>query len=92
MRLFVGSRLPAYASSLGRAMLAFLPEDEVDEILGMRRLTKLTENTITNRRELFEELRLIHDRGYAVNDQQLSSVCAGSPLRSSASRDAPSPP
>ena len=70
LRLFVGSRLPAYASSLGRAMLAFLPEDEVTEILGMRRLTKLTENTITNRRELFEELRRIRDNGYAVNDQQ----------------------
>jgi DNA-binding IclR family transcriptional regulator len=70
LRLFVGSRLPAYASSLGRAMLAFLPEDEVKDILAMRRLTKLTANTITNRRQLLEELRRTRERGYAVNDEQ----------------------
>jgi IclR family pca regulon transcriptional regulator len=71
LRLFVGSRLPAYASSLGRAMLAFLPEAELTALLGERALEPITEHTITDRRRLLAELGRIRSRGYAINDQEL---------------------
>ena len=71
LRLYVGSRLPAYASSLGRAMLAYLDEDDAMAILGQRDPVRYTEQTMTQPKELMRELRRIRERGYAVNDQQL---------------------
>lgn len=71
LRLFVGSRLPAYATSMGRAMLAFLPEEEVDQLLDDVELEPITEHTITDRRRLVAELRRIRNRGYALNEQEL---------------------
>jgi PcaR/PcaU/PobR family beta-ketoadipate pathway transcriptional regulator len=72
LRLYVGSRLPAYASSLGRAILAFLPEDEAELIIADSKLEKITENTIVDPRRLKAELRRIRARGYAVNDQEIA--------------------
>jgi IclR family pca regulon transcriptional regulator len=71
LRLFVGSRLPAHATSMGRAMLAYLPSDEVDAMLADVKLEAITSHTITNRRDLKAELRRIAERGYAVNDQEM---------------------
>ena len=71
LRLFVGSRLPAYASSLGRAMLAYLPEDEVETILTQRELVAYTDHTVCQPRALMRELRRIRARGYALNEQEL---------------------
>ena len=71
LRLFVGSRLPAYASSLGRAMLAFLPDDEVEALLSGMTFTSFTRHTIVDRRRLLAELQRIRSRGYAINDQEL---------------------
>jgi len=72
LRLYVGSRLPAYASSMGRAMLAFLPEAEAQAVLDRSDLRPLTEYTITDRRRLMAELRRIRSRGYAVNEQEVA--------------------
>lgn len=71
LRLFVGSRLPAYASSLGRAMLAFLPEDEVDDLLRRVAFETFTSHTIADRRSLQAELHRVRVLGYAINDQEL---------------------
>lgn len=71
LRLFVGSRLPAYASSLGRAILAHLPEEEVQALLDSQHLEAFTEYTIVNRTRLMAELRRIRRRGYATNNQEL---------------------
>ena len=77
LRLFVGSRLPAHATSMGRAALAFLPDDERDAILDGVELTPITEHTITDRRRLQAELRRIRNRGYAVNEQQMVAGIRG---------------
>ncbi len=88
LRLYVGSRLPAYASSMGRAMLAFLPEGEAEAVLDKSDLRPLTEYTITDRRRLLAELRRIRTRGYAVNEQEVALGVRGiaAPIVSSASR------
>jgi IclR family pca regulon transcriptional regulator len=77
LRLYVGSRLPAYASSLGRAQLAFLPEDEAEDIIDRSNVVKLTGHTIVNRRRLTAELRRIRERGYALNDQEIADGLRG---------------
>lgn len=77
LRLYVGSRLPAYASSLGRAMLAFLPEGESHAIIDRSDLKPLTGHTIVNRKRLIAELRQIRERGYALNDQEVANGLRG---------------
>ena len=69
LRLYVGSRLPAYASSLGRAILAFLPEDAARSVIDRSQMTAITPNTISDRDQLWAELRIVRRQGYAVNDQ-----------------------
>ncbi len=63
LRLYVGSRLPAYATSMGRVILAYLSEAEADAVLDRSDLRLLTEHTITDRSRLKAELRLIEARG-----------------------------
>lgn len=63
----VGRWAHLHAHSGGKAILAHSPRDEVESILDRHGLPKYTENTITDRETMFEELRAIRERGYAIN-------------------------
>src|SRR5207247_8803467 len=78
----IGSRLPAYCTSLGKAMLAFLPDDEIDRLYGAGQLLSRTKNTITTVARLKSELAAIRRRGYAVDLEETTAgvVCIGSPI------------
>jgi DNA-binding IclR family transcriptional regulator len=65
-----GKRIPLHATASGKAILAYMPEERVDEIVDWRGLTDRTENTIVDRESLKEELATIRDRGYAINEQE----------------------
>jgi IclR family pca regulon transcriptional regulator len=69
--LTIGSRIPAYCTALGRAILAFLDTDSMQRIVAKMDMAPLTPYTITNKRELFRELELTRKRGYAINVQEL---------------------
>ena len=69
--LHAGSRLPAYCSTLGRAMLAALPAEQAREILEASERAKLTEKTLTDVDALMAELARIREAGYAYIDQEL---------------------
>lgn len=69
--LQVGSRLPAYCTSLGRAILAFISRDEALAILARSERRALTEHTITELAPLERELDRIRQCGYAVTDSEL---------------------
>jgi DNA-binding IclR family transcriptional regulator len=69
----IGQYYPIYACASGKAILAELPDEEIDDIIDAHGLTQLTANTITERDELFETLRAIRDRGYAINDEESNS-------------------
>ncbi|MFC4056134.1 IclR family transcriptional regulator [Actinomadura syzygii] len=71
LRLFVGSRLPVHATSLGRAILAFLPREEVEQILGGGELEAVTQYTITDLGKLTQELDRVRSRGYSLNDEEM---------------------
>ncbi|WP_088009388.1 IclR family transcriptional regulator [Indiicoccus explosivorum] len=69
--LDVGSRLPAYASSMGQMLLACLPEEELHKVLDETPFKKYTENTIADKESMMEELDKVRERGWAGVDQQL---------------------
>ena len=70
--LHVGSRLPAYCTSLGKVLLAYLPPERRDEILDEVLLARRGPNTITSRRALVAELERVRAAGMAVNNEELA--------------------
>ena len=69
--LSVGSRLPAWSTSIGRALLAHLPPAELDAYLARVDLKPLTHLTLTDPDALRRELEKIRRNGYALVDQEL---------------------
>ena len=69
--LGVGSRLPAFCTSMGRAILANLPLEELESILARVEFKRYTERTITNAAKLTQALRQIRRDGYSIIDQEL---------------------
>ena len=67
----VGTRFPAYATSMGRVMLAAQPDERLDEYLESASLRGLTGHTITSAPALRRELRKIRTQGWALVDQEL---------------------
>jgi IclR family pca regulon transcriptional regulator len=68
----IGSRLPAYCTSLGKALLAFLPDEERRERLAGMRLARLGPHTLTSREALAAELERVRAAGFAVNNEELA--------------------
>lgn len=66
----IGKRKPIHTISAGKSILAHLPDDRVDEIVGDDGLAPETENTITSRAELEPELSEIREEGVAFNDRE----------------------
>jgi IclR family pca regulon transcriptional regulator len=69
--LHPGSRLPAYCTSMGKILLAYLPEDERRERLADVKLAKRGPNTITSKSALRDELAEVAEADFAVNDEEL---------------------
>lgn len=69
--LTVGSRLPAYCTSMGRVLLAALPPEEARKRLKLSELRKLTPQTMTGIDEIMRDLAEVRAQGYAVSDQEL---------------------
>jgi IclR family pca regulon transcriptional regulator len=67
----VGTRFPAYATSMGRVLLAAQPGDWLEKYLTSVKLHYLTGHTITSSAELRQELSKIRSRGWALVDQEL---------------------
>jgi IclR family pca regulon transcriptional regulator len=67
----VGTRFPAYATSMGRVLLAGLPEDELDAYLERTTLRRLTPRTVTSKVALRAELARVRTQGWALVDQEL---------------------
>jgi len=69
--LHVGSRLPAYCTSMGRVMLSHLSVDEIDAYFDRVKLIQYTPRTIVTREGLREALDSVRRNDYAINDQEL---------------------
>ena len=81
--LGLGSRLPAYCTSMGRVLLAALPPAQLDAYFEQVELVALTDRTVTDPGQLRATLDAVRDQGWALVDQELElgvrSVAA--PLR-----------
>lgn len=69
--LSVGTRLPAYATSMGRVLLAALPGERLDTYLNSATLDPLTERTIVDHDRLRAEVEKTRTRGWGLVDQEL---------------------
>lgn len=72
LNLRPGSRLPAYCTSMGKILLAFLPEEEQKELISQMTLTRRGPNSITSKKALRTELEHVREEGLAVNDEELA--------------------
>ncbi len=84
LNLHVGSRLPAYCTSMGKVLLADLPEQRLHSLIDRMELVPRGPNTITTRGALSSELNRVRVAGFALNNEELAyghrSVSA--PIRS----------
>lgn len=71
INITVGTRFPAYATSMGRVLLAGLDDAAVEEYFANADLAEVTDRTITNEAELRSELAQIQQQGYAVVEEEL---------------------
>jgi IclR family transcriptional regulator, pca regulon regulatory protein len=69
--LGIGSRLPAYCTSMGRVLLAGLPPADLRAYLARAKLTRLTPRTVDNPEALAAVLKGVRKSGYAIIDQEL---------------------
>jgi IclR family pca regulon transcriptional regulator len=69
--LSVGSRLPAYCTSMGRVLLAALPEDQLADYLARVQIEALTPKTITDKSVVGEIIRRVRSDGFAITDEEL---------------------
>jgi len=68
--LHIGSRLPAYCTSMGRILLAYLPAEQLEQYLARVNLVPHTTRTITSVEKLRLALRSVRRNGYAICDQE----------------------
>ncbi|HUI50960.1 MAG TPA: IclR family transcriptional regulator [Terriglobales bacterium] len=73
----IGSMFPAHCTAAGKAILAYLADDEIEELVRRHGLRQFTPFTITQPSALKENLRLIRQRGYAVDHQELERGLSG---------------
>ena len=71
INITVGTRFPAYATSMGRILLAGLNAAELDAYFATADLTKVTDQTMTDAAALRAELAQIRQQGYAVVEEEL---------------------
>lgn len=69
----MGSRIPAHCASMGKAMLAHLPAEELRDRLRNASLEPCTPSSLTDRGALEAELARVREQGYATNDEELEA-------------------
>jgi len=72
LNLHIGSRLPAYCTALGKAILAFKDPATLREILDRTDMARRGPNTLTNREQLMAALAKVRATGVAVNNEELA--------------------
>ena len=84
----VGSRFPAFATSMGRVLLAALSDPQLHAFLDKAALTPMTDRTVVDRRRLFEIVAQAREDGYSAVEDELAYgvVSLAVPLRDQAGR------
>ncbi|HTV03438.1 MAG TPA: IclR family transcriptional regulator [Luteitalea sp.] len=79
---WVGKRMDAHCTSLGKCLIAHIPEEDVDRLIADRGLLRHNEYTIVSPARLKQELTRVRTLGYALDDQEeeLGGRCVGAPV------------
>jgi DNA-binding IclR family transcriptional regulator len=79
---WVGKRMDVHCTSLGKCLIAYLPDDQVDRLIADRGLLRHNEHTIVSPERLKQELARTRALGYAVDDEEeeLGGRCVGAPV------------
>jgi len=77
-----GSQKPLYCTGLGKAFLAFLPQQQRTTILDNLELRPITEHTITDKKRLEQQLTLFNELGYSIDDEENEDglFCLAAPI------------
>ncbi len=78
----LGSRVPLHASGVGKAIFAALPDEQIDAIVKVKGLPRITANTITSPEIMWASIRVIRQRGYSFDDEEHlpGTRCVASPI------------
>jgi DNA-binding IclR family transcriptional regulator len=79
---YIGMRWPLHVTSVGKVLLAFLPEEELTQTLKYLPLSKITQHTITVRQQFEKQLRQFRRLGYAweINESEPGVACIAAPI------------
>jgi IclR family KDG regulon transcriptional repressor len=79
----VGLRLPSHIGGLGKSLIAFSPEEELEKIFKGKTLTKFTKNTITELDKLKLALKRVRESGFAIDNEEfeIGLTCVGIPIK-----------
>jgi len=80
---YVGKRAPLHCTALGKVLIAYLSAEERKKILEEKVLPRLTENTITDKMELEQELDKVREQGFALDreENEKDVRCVAAPIR-----------
>lgn len=79
---------PAYCTGVGKAMMAYLPEDQLQRVLAQQSYHRFTEHTLATEDALREELGHIRERGFAYDreEHEPGIICVAMPILSETRR------
>lgn len=82
MDTWVGRRMRVHATSVGKALVAYIPPQQLEKIISGSGMEKRTAKTITSLPRLVKELERVRAQGYAVDDEEnnLGARCVGAPV------------
>src|SRR6202030_1844094 len=82
MDTWVGRRMRVHATSVGKALVAHIPQQRLEKILREQGMEKRTPKTITTLPRLLKELEKVRTQGYAVDDEanNLGARCVAAPI------------
>jgi IclR family transcriptional regulator, KDG regulon repressor len=82
MDIWVGHRLPIHTTAIGKALTAYLPDEEVLSFLNLHGMEKKTDKTITSKQKFLHELRKTKKDGFAIdNEENAEGVrCVAAPV------------
>jgi len=78
----IGTSNPVYCTAMGKAMMAFLPEELQGEIMARIRFVRYTHRTLMTPEALMRSLDRVRRRGYAIDDEEVEEGvrCIGAPI------------
>ncbi|MGI6485562.1 MAG: IclR family transcriptional regulator [Thermoanaerobacterales bacterium] len=90
IRMFtkIGAKVPPHCCGAGKILLSDMSDDEVEEVIDQNGLAAYTQNTISDKQLLFQELEKVRVNGYAVDNEEREQgvLCIAAPIKNASGR------